>query len=108
MIGRRDPAEWFIVMDGYVAMSGTELTRVYFISFYFIATVFVLNLVIVVILDAAMAIIEQDMPNISGPSRLSDAEGGGEDGGSGGGTPKSEPGNFIHEAGTSIIHPLKS
>ena len=64
---------WFVIMDGYVAMSGTELTRIYFITFYFIATVFVLNLVIVVILDAAMAIIEQDMPIIAGPARLQDS-----------------------------------
>ena len=65
---------WFVVMDGYAAMTGNEFTRVYFISFYFIATVFVLNLVIVVILDAAMAIIEADTPIIPDVQNLGDVD----------------------------------
>ena len=61
-------------MDGYAAMTGSELSRLYFISFYFIATVFVLNLVVVVILDAAMAIIEMDTPIIPAPDQLADVD----------------------------------
>ena len=65
---------WFVVMDGYAAMTGNEFTRLYFISFYFIATVFVLNLVVVVILDAAMAIIEADTPIIPDVQNLGDVD----------------------------------
>lgn len=65
---------WFVLMDGYAAMTGSELSRLYFISFYFIATVFVLNLVVVVILDAAMAIIEMDTPIIPAPDQLADVD----------------------------------
>jgi len=65
---------WFVVMDGYAAMTGNEFTRLYFISFYFVATVFVLNLVIVVILDAAMAIIEADTPIIPDVQNLGDID----------------------------------
>ena len=65
---------WFVVMDGYAAMTGSEFTRLYFISFYFVATVFVLNLVIVVILDAAMAIIEADTPIIPDVQNLGDID----------------------------------
>ena len=65
---------WFVVMDGYVAMTGSQFTRVYFFTFYFIATVFVLNLVIVVILDAAMAIIEADTPIIPDVQNLGDID----------------------------------
>ena len=65
---------WFVVMDGYAAMTGNEFTRLYFISFYFVATVFVLNLVIVVILDAAMAIIEADIPIIPDVQNLGDID----------------------------------
>ena len=65
---------WFVLMDGYAAMSGSEFARLYFISFYFIATVFVLNLVIVVILDAAMAIIEADAPIIPDVQNIADVD----------------------------------
>jgi two pore calcium channel protein len=65
---------WFVVMDGYAAMTGSEFTRLYFILFYFVATVFVLNLVIVVILDAAMAIIEADIPIIPDVQNLGDID----------------------------------
>lgn len=65
---------WFIVMDAYTAVTGTPWTRLYFFAFYFIATVFVLNLVIVVILDAAMAIIEADTPVIPDMQHMGDVD----------------------------------
>ena len=65
---------WFVVMDGYAAMTGSEWTRLYFFTFYFIATVFVLNLVIVVILDAAMAIIEADTAIVPDVQNLGDLD----------------------------------
>ena len=65
---------WFIVMDAYTAVTDTQWTRLYFIAFYFIATVFVLNLVIVVILDAAMAIIEADTPIIPDVQHMGDVD----------------------------------
>lgn len=65
---------WFIVMDAYTAVTDTQWTRLYFFAFYFIATVFVLNLVIVVILDAAMAIIEADTPVIPDVQHMGDVD----------------------------------
>merc|ERR1712224_946474 len=43
---------WFIIMDGYVAASGTQWSRVYFIAYYIVSVVIMLNLFTSFVLEA--------------------------------------------------------
>lgn len=43
---------WFIIMDGFVAVSGTQWSRVYFLCYYFVMVVVVLNLFTSFVLEA--------------------------------------------------------
>jgi hypothetical protein len=45
---------WFIIMNGITVASGSQLSRVYFFSFWFVAVVMVFNLVIAFVLDVFM------------------------------------------------------
>ena len=43
---------WNVIMDGVVAVAGSHYYRIYFVSFYAVAVVMVLNLVVAFILEA--------------------------------------------------------
>uniref|UniRef100_A0A7S3DFL6 EF-hand domain-containing protein n=1 Tax=Palpitomonas bilix TaxID=652834 RepID=A0A7S3DFL6_9EUKA len=43
---------WFITMDGYVRATASDFTRIYFVAFYVISVIFIINVVVAFVIDA--------------------------------------------------------
>lgn len=46
---------WFVIVDGFAAVSNRDLARVYFLAFYVVGVLLFLNIVVAFILDAFLS-----------------------------------------------------
>jgi two pore calcium channel protein len=46
--------DWHSYMEGYVLLTGTRATRLFFLAFWVVATMYVLNIVVAFIIEAFM------------------------------------------------------